>query len=60
MRRTKFTVTLRNKLSSLAGDFDSAACISDGGLSPAEREDLQDRIRALVKEIDDKIFAKDG
>ena len=60
MKRTKFTVSLRNKLSSLAGDFDSAACINDGGLSPAERENLQNRIRELVKEIDDKIFVKDG
>ncbi len=59
MKRTKFTVGLRNKLSELAMSFDSAACISDGGLSPSEREDLQNRIRALVKEIDDKIFVKD-
>lgn len=55
MRRTKFTVGLRNKLSELAMSLDSAACIETGSMTLKEREDLQEKIRTIVQEIDSNI-----
>lgn len=55
MKRTKFTVGMRNKLAELAMSCDSSAAINDGGLLYSERQDLQDRIRKLVEYIDRRI-----
>lgn len=55
MKRTKFTVGIRNKLSELAMSLDSAACIETESMTPKEREDLQEKIRAIVREIDSEI-----
>lgn len=55
MKRSKFTVRLRNDLSNIAMSFDSAFCINDGGLRNFEREHLQEKIRDIVKEIDKEI-----
>ena len=58
MRRTKFTVGLRNKLASMISDFDSAACIEDGGMSRSERESYQEKLRKILSEIDEGIKIK--
>lgn len=58
MKRTKFTVGLRNKLAGLAMSCDSSAAINDGGLLYSERKDLQERIRKLVEYIDNRIKVK--
>ena len=55
MKLTKFTVGLRNKLSSLSSDLDSAACIETGSMTQSEREDIQEKLRKIVEEIDSKI-----
>lgn len=56
MKRTKFTVELRNKLSSLACDLDSAACVETGSMTPKEREDIKNKIMKIVELIDKEIF----
>lgn len=55
MKRTKFTVGLRNKLAELAMSCDSAACINDGGMTPLDRDNLQKKIRKIVNDIDKQI-----
>lgn len=59
MKRTKFIVDLRNKLSELAMSFDSAACINDGGMTESEREDIQGKLRKILEKIDKEILPKD-
>lgn len=56
MKRTKFTVSFRNKLASLICLFDSAACIEDGGMTDAERESYHEKFRKLLKEFDDNLI----
>ena len=51
MKRTKFTVGLRNKLADMIMSFDSAACIEDGGMTESERKDIQERLRKILKKI---------
>ena len=58
MKRTKFTVGLRNKLADMIMSFDSAACIEDGGMTESERKDIQERLRKILKKIDKEITPK--
>ena len=60
MKRTKFTVGLRNKLASMICDFDSAACIEDGGMTSTERESYQEKLRKILNEIDNSIKVKES
>lgn len=60
MKRTKFTVGLRNRIAEMITDFDSAACIEDGGMSGAERESYQESFRKILKKLDKSLFPKDG
>lgn len=55
MIRTKWSVDLRNKLSSLAMECDSSAAIEGAKMSPKERDDLQKMLLKAVSWIDKKI-----
>ena len=55
MKRDKFTVNLRNKLADLSMSCDSAAAIEGGQMNTFEREYIQDKLREVVKFIDNKI-----
>lgn len=55
MIRNKFTVDLRNKLSSLAMSCDSAAAIEGAKMTSSEREHIQSYIRGVVDFIDKRI-----
>lgn len=59
MKRTKFTVKLRNKIASMTCEFDSAACIEDRGMTNEEREYYKEKFRKILKEIDDSILNSD-
>jgi hypothetical protein len=41
-------------------DFDSAACIEDGGMTRSERESYQEKLRKILSEIDDCIKVKES
>lgn len=58
MKRTKWSVGLRNKLSSLAMECDSYAAIEDTKMSVPERETLQRMIIKVVEWIDHRIKIK--
>lgn len=58
MKRTKWSVGLRNKLSSLAMECDSSAAIEDTKMSTPERETLQRMITKVVEWIDHRIKIK--
>ena len=53
MKRTKWSVSLRNKLSSLAMECDSCAGID--ALTNSETEYIQKQLRGVVQFIDSKI-----
>lgn len=55
MKRTKWSVGLRNKLSSLAMDCDSATAIEEAKMSVPERETLQRQLLQIVEWIDKRI-----
>ena len=55
MIRNKFTVDLRNKLSSLAMSCDSAAAIEGAKMTNSEREHIQSYIKEVVDFIDKRI-----
>lgn len=59
MIRHKWIVGLRNKISSLAGECDSAAAIEGSKLSNAERERIQSDLRKVVDYIDKKLFGNE-
>ena len=56
MIRHKWILKLRNELSSLAMECDSAAAIEGSKLTASEREFLQTKLRVLVDYIDNKLF----
>lgn len=55
MIRNKFTVDLRNKLSTLAMSCDSAAAIEGAKMTSSEREHIQSYIREAVDFIDKRL-----
>lgn len=56
MKRTKFSVNLRNKLSELAMSVDSCAAIEGTAMTREEREYIKSTLREVVNFIDKKIF----
>lgn len=58
MKRTKWSVGLRNQLSSLAMECDSCAAIEEAKMSSSERDELQTLIRKAITWIDNKIQVK--
>lgn len=58
MKRDGFTVGLRNKLSELAMQCDSAAAIEGARMTPNERKTIQDALRKVVDYIDERIKVK--
>ena len=55
MKRTKWSVGMRNKLSSLAMVCDSCAAIEEAKMTDSERQTLQKMLRKAVEWIDSKI-----
>lgn len=55
MRRTKWIVGVRNKLSSLAMECDSCAAIEETRMRDSERQTLQNMLRKAVDWIDSRI-----
>lgn len=55
MKRTKWSVGMRNQLSSLAMSCDSCSAIEDAKISKSEREYLQGTLMKVVDWIDNKI-----
>lgn len=55
MKRSKWAVALRNKLSSLAIECDSAAAIEESKMSIPERTALKHRLMDVVDWIDKRI-----
>lgn len=55
MKRTKWSVGMRNKLSSLAMECDSCAAIEETKMTDSERQALQKMLRKAVDWIDSKI-----
>ena len=55
MIRHKWSVGLRNKLASLAGEVDSCAAIEGARLTREEREELKKSLLKTVEYIDKKI-----
>lgn len=55
MKREKWIVGLRNKVSSLAAECDSAAAIEGARMTPTERRELQSLLRQAVEYVDNKI-----
>ena len=55
MIRHKWIVGLRNKLSSLAMECDSAAAIEGSKLTLSEREKIQSDLRKIIEYIDKKL-----
>lgn len=58
MKRTQWSVELRNKLSSLAMECDSSTAIEDAKMTPKERDDLQKMLLKAVAWIDKRIIVK--
>ena len=56
MIRHKWIIGLRNNLSTLAGECDSAAAIEGAHMTTKERSYIQTSLRDIVNYIDDKIF----
>lgn len=52
----KWIVGVRNKVSSMAMECDSAAAIEGARLTRDEREELKQMLRKVVHYIDDKVF----
>lgn len=55
MKRTKWSVGMRNKLSSLAMECDSCAAIEEAKMTDSERKTLQKMLGKAVEWIDSKI-----
>lgn len=55
MKRTKWSVGMRNKLSSLAIECDSCAAIEEAKMTDSERKVLQKMLNKAVDWIDSKI-----
>lgn len=55
MKREKWIIGVRNKCANLAVECDSAAAIEGARMTQRERELLQNKLRDIVKWIDDKI-----
>ena len=55
MIRHKWSVGLRNKLASLAGEVDSCAAIEGARLTREEREEIKKALIKVVNYIDKKI-----
>lgn len=55
MKRTKWSVGMRNQLSSLAMECDSSAAIQEAKMSSSERKALQDMLMHAVEWIDKRI-----
>ena len=55
MKRTKWIVGVRNKLSSLAMECDSCAAIEETKMRDSERQTLQNMLRKAVDWIDSKV-----
>lgn len=55
MVRHQWIVGLRNQLSSLAGECDSAAAINGAKLSEYDRYKIQKTLGDLIEYIDDRI-----
>lgn len=55
MIRHKWSVGLRNKLASLAGEVDSCATIEGARLTREEREEIKKALIKVVNYIDKKI-----
>lgn len=56
MKRTNWSVGMRNKLSSLAMECDSSTAIEEARMSNSERDALQKLIMKAVDWIDKKII----
>lgn len=52
MNVTKWSVDTRNKLSSIAMEFDSCAAIEGACMTPADREKCKKHLLAVIKFID--------
>ena len=55
MERNKYSIKVRNEISTLAGWCDSAAAINGAKMTEAERETLQQKLRDTVHWIDSRI-----
>lgn len=55
MIRHRWTINLRNKLCSLAGETDSCAAIEGARLTKQERKDIKDSLMKIVDYVDNKI-----
>ena len=55
MKRTEWSVGLRNKLTSLAMELDSVAAIEGANMTEAERTKIRYWLSSAVKYIDKKI-----
>lgn len=49
---TDWSISIRNKLSSIAAEFDSCAAIEGAYMSPEQREKCKKHLRAVVKFFD--------
>lgn len=58
MKRTKWSVSLRNRLSSLAMECDSCAAVDEAKMSTTERDKIQSEIFKTVEYIDSLIKAR--
>lgn len=58
MKRTEWSVGLRNRISSLAMECDSATAIEDTRMTEAERTKIKYWLSSAVKYIDKKIAIK--
>lgn len=56
MIRHKWIVGLRNKLSELAMECDSAAAIEGAKMTSAEREHIKNKLKEVVNYIDERVF----
>lgn len=55
MERNKYSIKVRNEISTLAGWCDSAAAIEGAKMTDAERETLQQKLRDVVDWMDKKL-----
>ena len=55
MIRHKWSLKVRNQLSSLAGERDSCAAIEGAKMTSAEREELQQKLCDVVSWMDKKL-----
>lgn len=56
MIRNKWSVGVRNKLSTLYGECDSCAAIEGARMTPAERQELQKMLEKVIIWVDKKIL----